>query len=219
MHTFILDVKQSILHGRVITMSPFELDIKLYGAEDAWWATSHTEWKDFMKRRSEHPLSLVPLLKRFWNLSASNLLTDDLPRGSNILLYGLISIAQELSRREESPLYNRVSNVRTSLWDTVKRSLNNWETLWTKVAIPAGITSSFLWRNCTCVLRLAHTLYEVSPVDLQTIAGQEVIEGKRRGPKDYAKSRRKLRMWVQEDRAWICVSCKFAMHSGWLAVM
>jgi hypothetical protein len=59
------------------------------------------------------------------------------------------------------------------------------------------------------MFKVAHTLHEVGAVDLQMIAGKEVIEGVRMRLSDYAKSQRKIRRWVKQDYALVGVSCKF----------
>lgn len=188
-------------------MTPFELNLRLPFSEDAWYAASPREWAQLLKHTTEEPLSFLPMLKKSWNPLMAKISTEALPRGANIIMYGLISIARELSRREDNSLSNRSPNTLVSLGQTVRRSFDGWEVSWKKVPVTLGL-KSYAWRNCLCVIRLAHTLYEISPVDLQTVAGKEIVEGKRRGAADYAQSKRKLRLWVNHDRASLGVHCK-----------
>ncbi|KAH8891933.1 hypothetical protein GQ53DRAFT_140523 [Thozetella sp. PMI_491] len=203
---FILDVKHCILHGGEPTMVPFDLNIKLYGSEDAWYATSASEWAHLFALNAKDSFYFIDFLKMLWNPRAKTLKSEKLPRGSNIALYGIVSVARELCRRNDLRFLDQSGDSLMSLGKTVSHSLANWELLWRKVAIPSGLTSNFLWRDCTCMLNLAYTLYEIGPVDLQTVAGKDMIEGKKRVAADYVRSRRKMSRWVKEDRAWLGVS-------------
>ena len=60
------------------------------------------------------------------------------------------------------------------------------------------------------MFQMAHTLYEISPSDLQMLAGKEVIEGKRSRASDYLKSKRKIRKWAKQEPALMGVSCMLA---------
>lgn len=189
-------------------MTPFELNLRLPFSEDAWYAATAPEWAQLLSTTTEEPVSFLPMLKKSWNPLSTKILTETLPRGANIIMYGLISIARELSHREHNSLSNRSSNSLVWLGHKIRRSFEMWEASWKKVPASLGL-KTFAWRNCLCVVRLAHTLYEISPVDLQTVAGKEVIEGKRRGAADYAQSKRKLRLWVKHDRASLGVFRKY----------
>ncbi|EXJ88751.1 hypothetical protein A1O1_05683 [Capronia coronata CBS 617.96] len=208
LQTFILDVKHAILYGAETSMTPFELNLKLPFCEDAFYATNPTDWANIMSVQSDEPVPFLPRLKRFWSLQSSKMLTEALPRGGDVIMYGLIWIARELARREDNSLSNRSSNALLSLGNTVRRSFEIWEVAWKQIPISDGMRS-WNWRNCSCVIRLAHTLYEIGPVDLQTVAGKEIIEGKRRGAADYAWSKRKLRQWVKHDRAALGLHCEY----------
>jgi len=200
LQTFILDVKHAILHGAETSMTPFELNLRLPFCEGAFYASNPKDWAHIMSVQSEEPVPFLPMLKRCWNPQPSNRLTEALPRGGDVIMYGLISIARELARREDNSLSNRPSNALVSLGNTVRHSLDIWEATWKQVPVSEDLRS-WNWRNCSCLIRLAHTLYEIGPVDLMTVAGKEIIEGKRRGAADYAWSKRKLRQWVKHDRA------------------
>ncbi|KEZ42270.1 hypothetical protein SAPIO_CDS6129 [Scedosporium apiospermum] len=208
-HVFILDVKHALLHGGETSMMPFDLNIRLYATEDAWYAFTPEEWTRELATNTQKPISFIDMLKMLWNPRVTNtaVVPEPLPRGSNIALYGLVSIARELRRRKEISFLNRTGDASlASLGSTAIHSLQNWEPMWDKVAVPNGLTATYLWRDCSCMIHLAYTLYEVGPVDLQMVAGKTIIEGKRRGAAGYAKSRRKMGRWVKEDRAWLALS-------------
>ena len=214
-HVFILDVKHALLHGGETSMMPFDLNIRLYATEDAWYAFTPEEWTKELATNTQKPISFIDMLKMLWNPRVTNtaVVPEPLPRGSNIALYGLVSIARELRRRKGISFLNRTGDASlASLGSTAIHSLQNWEPMWDKVAVPNGLTATYLWRDCSCMIHLAYTLYEVGPVDLQMVAGKTIIEGKRRGAAEYAKSRRKMGRWVKEDRAWLALSREFARY-------
>lgn len=191
-------------------MTPFELNLRLPFSEDAWYATSAPEWAQLLGTTTDEPVSFLPMLKKSWNPPSAKSLTETLPRGANIIMYGLISIARELSHREHHSLSTRSSNTLIWLGNKTRRSFEIWEASWKKVPANLGL-KAFAWRDCLCVIRLAHTLYEISPMDLQTVAGKEIIEGKRRGAADYAQSKRKLRLWAKHERASLGVFRKYGV--------
>jgi hypothetical protein len=215
-----LDVEHAALHGGEPSLMPFDLNIRLSASVDAWYAATPQAWEEALLRpcHMRTSVSLVEILKMLWNPRATASAvdsSDSFPHGCNTALYGLLSIALELRRRKEVKFLDPSSNAGistslASLGNTVIQSLRNWEPLWAKVAVPDGLTASFLWRDCSCMIYLAYTLYEIGPVDLQTVAGKMVIEGKRRGATDYAKSRRKTARWVKEDRAWLGLARKLS---------
>lgn len=207
--TFILDMKHYLLHGGEPNLTPFDLNLRLCWSEDAWYATSSSEWAHFLSLNGKDAIPFVDILKMLWNPRANALPAEKVPRGSNIVLYGLVSIARELCRRKYDHIPDQSGDTLTSLGTTFGRSLNNWEHIWNKIAVPKGLTSRFLWRSCSCIIHLARTLYEISPIDLQTVAGKDIIEGKRRGAADYARSRRKISRWAKQDRALVGVSGQY----------
>ncbi|KAF2793241.1 hypothetical protein K505DRAFT_325596 [Melanomma pulvis-pyrius CBS 109.77] len=211
-YAFILDVEHAVLYGGKPSMMPFDLNIRLSASVDAWYATSPQEWERTLLCPLEmrKSVSFLEMLKMLWNpqITTSVASSEILPRGSNIALYGLVSIALELRRRKEVGFLDRHAGAGAgtslaSLGDTVIHSLRNWEPLWARVAVPHGLTANFLWRDCSCMIHLAYTVYEVDAIDLQTVSGKTVIEGKRRSAEDYVRSRRKMGRWVKEDRAWL----------------
>jgi len=154
-----------------------------------------------MNNETEEPVSFLTMLKHSWQPLAAASKVGDLPRGSQVILCGIISIARQIASQEEDSISSvRSRDSLSSLGMTVNRSLESWEASWGQFHIEEGAETSSVWRNCACVVRLAHTLYEISPVDLQTISGGDTIGGRKIGPMDYARSRRRLRSWAHEDR-------------------
>lgn len=190
-------------------MSPFELILQLPFTESSWYAQTFEEWNTMRIDEREESLPFLTMLKRSWNPQGAGLPPDTLPSGSMVILYGVIAIARAIVIQENNTFTATSKGSLSSLGTTVQRSLDSWKNSWGKSQTRSIYPTVYQWRKCLCLFQLSHTLYELSPVDLQTLAGKETIEGKRIGPQDYAKSRKKLRAWVKQDRAFLGVSCKY----------
>ena len=167
----------------------------------AWYAQSSDEWHAAMATTTPNPgsSSFITLLKELWHPSNSELSSDEHLLGTITLMYGILSVAREVSRREDSVIAQRPSPKSSSLSKTVQRALSLWETAWQKAALKYEVP--WMVPTCTCVLQLARcTLYEISPVDLQVVAGKSSIDGKRKSPADYINARRRIKAWAREER-------------------
>jgi len=186
-------------------MSPFQLNLELPCCDKAWWANSVEEWRDALAEESQGSQRFLPVLKQFWNSSARNQPPYSYPRDSKVVMYGIISIASEMRRREDNSFSLTPKENLFSLSSRVQKSFEGWVAWWGSNLINLGLETFSFWRNCCCMFKVAHTLYEVGAVDLQMIAGKEVIEGVRRRPPDYARSQRKIRRWVKQEYALVGV--------------
>lgn len=181
---------KDMLHLRI----PADLDA-------AWYAQTVDEWEAAVALLdlTKSPPSFVDLLKELWQPGQPNAHKDVCLSGSISLMYGILSVAREVVRREDTILSRRPSCNASSLSATVEQSLALWEQAWRK----SGIDIDLPWMvpTCSCVLQLGRsTLYEISPVDLQVVAGKAIIEGKRKGAADYSKALRRIRSWAREPR-------------------
>jgi hypothetical protein len=150
----------------------------------------------------------LAVIKRFWNSSTKPQFPLPCPRTSRIIMYGIVSIACEMRLRDDNQFSGKTRDAILSLNSRVRKSFESWLT-WFATAKNFRFDVVPWKRNCPCMFRLAHTLYEITSVDLQTVAGKEVIEGRRVRPSDYTKSKRKVKTWVKEERALIGLSCMF----------
>jgi hypothetical protein len=117
--------------------------------------------------------------------------------GSVTLCYGILSIAREAVRREDSIVATRASYP-PSLTRTVDRTLDLWEQAWRESIAEADVP--WMQPECTCLLQLArNTLFQVSPVDLQIVAGRDMVEGKSRGRADYTSAQRRIKTWAKSE--------------------
>ncbi|KAL2817421.1 hypothetical protein BDW59DRAFT_132613 [Aspergillus cavernicola] len=203
-HAFIFDVEKAILYGGDPIMTPFELNYKtpIYGI--AWFASSQKEWAQYMTTDSDRATSCLVTLKETWNPSTvvSSGYYDACE--SVIILYGLVCVARLISRHEETASLKSPASGLDSLGKIVEQSLRRWELAREMIRFPER--TLLLGPDCMCVMRLAFTLYEIDPIDLQTVAGRAIIESKKRGRDDYARSKRKIRIWARSTRAYAGVA-------------
>lgn len=203
--TFVMDVKNALLFGGEPLMSFKDMmDLRIPGDTDAaWFAQNLSEWEAATSKLSAEltnstPQSFVALLKDLWQSVTPSVNSDGRASGSITQMYGILSIARELARREDNVLLQKPGQMST-LATTVERSLTMWERAWRKSAIGSEIP--WMLPTCTCLLQLArNTLFEISPVELQIVAGRDVIEGKRRGRADYESALRKIKSWAKHQR-------------------
>lgn len=189
-----------------MSMSPFELHLQLPYSEDAWCSDNVTEWVTAIRKKSKPPVLFLTMLKQFWNSSYStHRLPQACPGDSKVVLYGIMSIACDMRRRDDNTFSARPKDSLSSLNAKVLKSFESWVMWWDRYRAPMDL-EIYLWRNCTCMLRLAYTLYEIGPVELQAAAGRDNVEGKRIGTADYARAKRKIRAWAKEERSMLAVT-------------
>jgi hypothetical protein len=198
-------------------MTPLELNLAVPASDPVWFAEACERWIAALKNpqssdSSPEPPRFLNMLKRFWNSSTSQQLPLLGPRGSRIIMYGIMSIACEMRLRDDNAFAGKTRNGTSSLGLQVRKSFEAWMAWLTlgKDFIVNGIAVPDLKGNCRCMFRLAHTLYEITSIDLQTVAGKDIIEGKRIRASDYNRSKRKVRIWAKEERALVGLSCKFS---------
>ena len=207
-HTFILDVQHVILHGGDMCMSPFELNLQLPHSEAAWATDSVDTWAAALRKTSTEPPQFLTMLKQFWNASSTaHRLPQAYPGDSTVILYGIMSIACDMKRRDDHTFSARPKDSLSALNGKLLKSFESWVSWWDRNREPLGL-EIFVWRNCSCMLRLAYTLYEIGPVELQAAGGRDVVEGKHIGMAEYARAKRKIRAWAREERALLAVSSK-----------
>jgi hypothetical protein len=197
-------VKNAILFGSGEPIVTFRDTLTLQIPADlnaAWFAQTVEEWEAAVQRldRFEDPRSFLDLLKELWRPNHPTAHKDVNLSGSISLMYGILAVAREVVQREDTILSQRSDSNASSLNVTVENSLALWEQAWRDSSLDSDLP--WMIPTCTCVLQLGRSaLYEISPVDLQVVAGKAIIEGRRRGPSDYNKSLRKIRLWAREAR-------------------
>ncbi|KAI1621502.1 hypothetical protein EDD37DRAFT_652867 [Exophiala viscosa] len=118
----------------------------------------------------------------------------------------MVAIARETVKQRENVFTNQSTQSLEMVADTMQRYLKAWDRNRNHNRVSTTI-QSYLWRNCSCMVRLSHTLYEITPMDLQLVAGMNPIEGKFHSAADYMKSKGKIRAWAKQRRSLSGVSC------------
>lgn len=213
LETFVLDTKQSVLHGSELMMSPVDIHLVLPLSEEAWYVNSAEDWTDAMSTVEGRPLKFISILKNEW--AASPAYQDGkLLNCSKAVLHGMVAVAKEKAKQSDNTLTNKPTQSLEDVADTVRQYLRTLESSTNQNRISATIRS-FLWRSCFCMARLAHTLYEITAIDLQTVAGKNPIEGRFRGTSDYLKSKSRIRSWSTQRRSLLGVTCiEFTSFDG-----
>ncbi|KIW16538.1 hypothetical protein PV08_03726 [Exophiala spinifera] len=204
LETFVLDIKQSILHGGELVLHPVDVHLTLPISEEAWYVNSAEDWADTLLQVIEQQPQLISILKDEWTISPlyrpKRLLTY-----SNAVLHGMIAIAREKVKRSDNVFANKSSESLENVADIMRQYLVALESSKNQNQLSPSIRS-YLWRSCFCMARLAYTLYEVTAIDLQTVAGKNPIEGKFCGTSDYLKSKSRIRSWATQRRSLLGVN-------------
>jgi hypothetical protein len=198
-----------------------------YASTPEHWQTllqdaDSTRWTD-----KDH--NFLNLLKHFWKHAPSYAITRTVggathpqeadtmfpvfsfSRTSRLILYGIIAVAWDLRRRGDTKLApfrteagpRRVGgSTATDLSNHIHESFQDWISWWTSQTISLSLKHVALtWRNCVCLFRLAHTLYEIGSTDLRIAAGLQVIEGRVVKSSDYATSIQRVKKLLRNDSA------------------
>jgi hypothetical protein len=131
---FVLDVKNALLFGGEPHMA-FRDIMNLRIPTDrnmAWYAQTSEEWETAISNveMSADPHSFFELIKEFWQSPHLDLCASERISGSITLMYGILSVARNISWREDNNISQRSSSKSSFLSKTVERALLVWETAW-----------------------------------------------------------------------------------------
>ncbi|KAI1618955.1 hypothetical protein EDD36DRAFT_414611 [Exophiala viscosa] len=215
-----LDIKidERLIWGE-LRFSPFELNFVPPCEDELWYAQSADEWHEIQQqanaddRRGDED-NYLRLLKHFWNHAPSYPFSNgaistldqdttwtvawDIRRQSNTNL----SPFRLKARRRAGGNSSSSDWVPVELSSHVQKSFEEWISWWTSQTLTLSIKHVALtWRNCTCMFRLAHALYEVGSFDFQIISGRAMIEGRTIRASEYLASQRRFKQWVKQDNS------------------
>ncbi|RDW56660.1 hypothetical protein BP6252_14073 [Coleophoma cylindrospora] len=199
--TFILDVQQAYLHGRDISLNPFSLKSRLPESDDVWFAPTLDRWAHTKGSIPTQTPEFLSILRSFWNTSVIKPTPYTFPIGCKVLMYGILAIAYDLRRRDDNSFSAKTLYSLESVGGRVHKSFEKWLQWWEQTYNHPQMESIHLWRNCACVFRLAHTLYEASASEWQIVAGADTIDGKSITAVDYMRAKRKIKVWAKQSRA------------------
>ena len=129
-HVFILDVQHSLLHGSDISLSPFILNIQLPESDDSWFAPDLASWSRSQGSINTSPPLFLTILKAFWDSSTIKAAPNTFPRGSKVLMYGILAIAYDLRRRNDNSFSTKSAHNLDVLATKVNKSIATWLSWW-----------------------------------------------------------------------------------------
>lgn len=195
-------------------LSPFSINLHLPENDDIWFAPTLEKWLQVQASISSSPPKFLAILNTFWNSSIIRPTPSTFPRGCKVLMYGILGIAYDLRRRDDRS-FSETSSMYSleTLGVRVRKSFEKWLQWWDETHNHTHMETIHIWRNCPCVFRLGHTLYEVGANEWRTVAGVDVVDGRRIGSRDYISAKRKIKAWSQQVRARVGLACKLLPSS------
>lgn len=204
------DTQHAVLFCQSLCMSAFELRSNLPCDQSLWEADSAEAWHQLRQKQSPPPLFLS-CLKMYLHPNAiavpKNL--NNLSRA--LLLHGLMSVAWDMQRRDQTSLGDSISANPLGDWQSrLATSYTAWHTDYEvfcdKYMARLPSQNHFLarefqvMRSATLSLyHSAHILLHTPFLDLQIYAGARHILGRPVARADYARSQRTVKKWVAEN--------------------
>ena len=206
---FMWDTQHAVLFCQSLCMSAFELRSNLPCDQSLWEADSAETWHQLRKKQPNTPLFLS-CLKMYLHPDAAKIPTNMNALSRSLLLHGLMSVAWDMQRRDQ-----------TSLGVIETNPLGNWQarlatsyTAWYKdydsfcaqymKHLPSpnhtlGKEFQVLRAATLALYHAAHVLLHTPFLDLQIYAGARHILGRPVARHDYARSQRVVKRWVAEN--------------------
>ncbi|ORX91356.1 fungal-specific transcription factor domain-domain-containing protein [Clohesyomyces aquaticus] len=212
---FMWDVQHAVLFCQSLCMSAFELRSTLPCDQAPWEAKDAETWARIRQQpKYRQPLpTFLTCLKRYLSPCGGGGTGGMLLPGLNalsrsLLLHGLMSVAWDMQRRDQtslgvlspssSPLQNWPPRLASSytLWasDFCLHSTNYLSSL--PPSHPLAIEFSTFRTATLALYHSAHILLYTPFLDLQIYAGARHILGRPVGRADYVRSQRGVKMWV-----------------------
>lgn len=207
---FMWDTQHAVLFCQSLCMSAFELRSNLPCDQSLWEADSAETWH---QARQKQPPTLLFLscLKMYLHPNATVVPKNLNALSRSLLLHGLMSVAWDMQRRDQTSLGDPVATNPLGNWQSrLASSYTAWHTDYDAFCI--NYTSClpsqdhFLAKEFH-VLRVAtlslyhsaHVLLHTPFLDLQIYAGARHILGRPVARADYARSQRIVKKWVAEN--------------------
>lgn len=220
---FMWDTQHAVLFCQSLCMSAFELRSHLPCDQALWEAESAESWHQLREKQPTPPLFLS-CLKMYLHPN-----TTSVPKHLNffsrsLLLHGLMSIAWDMQRRDQTSLGVLTTHPLTEWHVLLARAYKAWHTDYTNFVSthlsqlsqqshipqqnpkptptpPNLTTESKTSISATLALyHAAHILLHTPFLDLQIYAGSRHILGRPVARNDYARAQRVVREWVRRDK-------------------
>ncbi|KAL1604012.1 hypothetical protein SLS60_005604 [Paraconiothyrium brasiliense] len=207
---FMWDTQHAVLFCQSLCMSAFELRSNLPCDQSIWEADSAESWHQLRQKEPASPLFLS-CLKMYLNPSASVSVPKNLNALSRaLLLHGLMSIAWDMQRRDQTSLgvvdTNPLGNWQTRLAASYKAWNHDFEAFCSsyqaRLPSPTHNLAKEFQAFQTAVSSLyhsAHILLHTPFLDLQIYAGARHILGRPVARIDYARSQKVVKKWVADN--------------------
>lgn len=207
---FMWDTQHAVLFCQSLCMSAFELRSNLPCDQSVWEADSAESWHQLRQKQPTSPLFLS-CLKMYLNPSASVSIPKNLNALSRaLLLHGLMSIAWDMQRRDQTslgvidtnPLGNWQSRIATS-YDAWNHDFEAFcSSYLARLPSPTHALAKEFHAFHTAISSLyhsAHILLHTPFLDLQIYAGARHILGRPVARVDYVRSQKIVKKWVAEN--------------------
>ncbi|KAF2442354.1 hypothetical protein P171DRAFT_364428 [Karstenula rhodostoma CBS 690.94] len=207
---FMWDTQHAVLFCQSLCMSAFELRSNLPCDQSLWEADSAESWHQLRQKQPSSPLFLS-CLKMYLNPSASVSVPKNLNALSrSLLLHGLMSIAWDMQRRDQTSLCvvdtNPLGNWQTRLAVSYKAWNHDFQAFCAsyvaRLPYPTHPLAKEFQAFHTAVSSLyhsAHILLHTPFLDLQIYAGARHILGRPVARADYARSQKVVKKWVADN--------------------
>ncbi|KAF2465101.1 uncharacterized protein BDR25DRAFT_380184 [Lindgomyces ingoldianus] len=206
---FMWDTQHAVLFCQSLCMSAFELRSSMPCDQSVWEADSAERWHQMRQKSSSSPLFLT-CLKMYLSPSVASVPKNLNALSRTLLLHGLMSIAWDMQRRDQTSLGIIDTNPLRDWQARLSISYNAWsrdfDSFCAQYSSKLPCTAPFLAKEfqtfCTATLVLyhsAHILLHTPFLDLQIYAGARHILGRPVARADYVRSQRVVKKWVSEN--------------------
>lgn len=207
---FMWDTQHAVLFCQSLCMSAFELRSNLPCDQSLWEADSAETWHQLRQKQPPTP-RFLSCLKMYLHPNASAVPKSLNNLSRSLLLHGLMSVAWDMQRRDQTSLGDPISanplgNWQTRLATSYKAWHADYEVFCSTYTSRLPSQDHFLaqefqvMRSATLSLyHSAHILLRTPFLDLQIYAGARHILGRPVARADYARSQRIVKKWVTEN--------------------
>ncbi|KAL4724521.1 hypothetical protein ACLX1H_007962 [Fusarium chlamydosporum] len=186
--------------------------VRIPTSDDAWFCPSYDTWLPHSQLITVQAPDFLPALKSFWNSSIIKHTPSTFPRAVKWLMYGILAVAHDMKHRNDKSFSNKIAYTSEALGSRVSKSFQQWLQWWEETSQQPQMETVHLWRNCACMFRLGHTLFEVGASEWRILAGVDLIESKRVVASEYARTKRNIKAWSTSERSKVGVSSKDAAY-------
>jgi hypothetical protein len=206
---FMWDTQHAVLFCQSLCMSAFELRSNMPCDQAIWEADSAETWHLLRQKQPTTPLFLS-CLKMYLHPNAAKIPNNLNALSRALLLHGLMSVAWDMQRRDQTSLGVIESNPLGNWQARLAISYNAWHADYTifcatylsSLPSPTHFLAKEFHVSRTATLALyhsAHILLHTPFLDLQIYAGSRHILGRPVARHDYARSQRVVKKWVAEN--------------------